>query len=242
MSTVQNGVEPAKGEAGLRFDRPDGPLVVVCGLHGGAGTSTIAYALASRAAMESVRRVLLVETPASAGDQSYFMGVFPLWDWWNDARATAHQCAVKPVVVRVGHRDYLASEWLSEGTSHYGLTVVDAGTLRSEEAGPLLRLATHVVWTTVATDGAADRARRRLREVAALAARQALLVRAEARSSRSRSRSGELRKVAEEFCDRLIYMSDSPGLGAAVDLEERRMLQALTGLAGFIGARPEART
>lgn len=243
MSTVENGVEPAKGEAGLRFDRPDGPLVVVCGLHGGAGTSMIAYALATRAARESSRRVLLVETPASAGDQSDLAGISPLWELGDDnARAHGDEHSDIPVTARIGRGDSEGAGWRAyEATSRYGLTVVDAGTLRSEEASSLLRVATHVVWTTIATDGAADRARRRLRQVAALAARQALLVRAGARTPRRPARTGELRKVAEDFCDRLIYVTDIPGTIAQIlDLEERRMLQALTGLAGFIGARPDA--
>lgn len=154
-----------------------------------------------------------------------------------------HEHGDTPVVVTLGAGGEFARARFVEAAHYPGLTVVDAGTLRSEEARSLLRAATHVVWTTIATDGAADRARRRLRQVAALAARQALLVRAAPLAPRRAARTGVLRKVAEDFCDRLVYMPDIPGTSASlVDLEERRMLQALTGLAGFIGARPEART
>src|SRR4051794_41494591 len=52
---------------GLAFDQPGGPLVAVCGLAGGAGTSTLALALARQAAHESTAPVLLCETDSSAG-------------------------------------------------------------------------------------------------------------------------------------------------------------------------------
>ena len=49
---------------GLRFDELGGPLVAVCGLVGGSGASTLAYALARQAARESPVPVLLTEADA----------------------------------------------------------------------------------------------------------------------------------------------------------------------------------
>ena len=67
--------DPTPDGCGLRFSRPGGPLVVICGLHGGAGTSTLAYALAAQAAQESPADVLLCETDAAAGDVAALTGV-----------------------------------------------------------------------------------------------------------------------------------------------------------------------
>src|SRR3954453_18174708 len=55
------------GPVGLAFDRPGGPLVAVCGLVPGAGTSTLAYALADRAARASAAPVLACEADPTAG-------------------------------------------------------------------------------------------------------------------------------------------------------------------------------
>ena len=52
-----------------RSTEPDGPVVVVCGLHGGAGTSTLALLLAHYAAAASSVPVLLCEAPGASGNQ-----------------------------------------------------------------------------------------------------------------------------------------------------------------------------
>ena len=46
---------------GLAFDRPGGPVLAICGLAGGAGTTTLAWLLARQAARESAAAVLLCE-------------------------------------------------------------------------------------------------------------------------------------------------------------------------------------
>src|SRR3954454_21215271 len=52
---------------GLAFDQPGGPLVAVCGLAGGAGTTTLALALARPAAAESKAPVLITESSGERG-------------------------------------------------------------------------------------------------------------------------------------------------------------------------------
>ena len=60
---------PAARRAALAFTEPGGPVVVVCGLHGGAGTSTLALLLAHYAAAASSVPVLLCEAPGASGNQ-----------------------------------------------------------------------------------------------------------------------------------------------------------------------------
>ena len=56
------------GERALAFDTVGGPVVAVCGLTGGAGTSTLALLLARLAASDSTAPILLAETdPMRAG-------------------------------------------------------------------------------------------------------------------------------------------------------------------------------
>lgn len=65
------GARRARGEpaacCGLAFDALGGPVVGVAGLVGGAGTSTLAFALARQAAIESRAPILLAEASASSG-------------------------------------------------------------------------------------------------------------------------------------------------------------------------------
>ncbi|MGH2944063.1 MAG: hypothetical protein ACRDLN_14950, partial [Solirubrobacteraceae bacterium] len=51
----------------------------------------------------------------------------------------------------------------------------------------------------------------------------------------ARQQAAELRQLAEDFCERLVLVAESPGVsGSHVELGERRMLSALTSLAGFL--------
>jgi hypothetical protein len=247
-------LEPAADAAGLRFSRPDGPVVVICGLHGGAGTSTLAYGVAAQAAHESPAPVLLCETDAAAGDVAALAGVaspFSLSELAGEfvsGRAPAGGTLARAGKLRViaaapagpaSVDDGAVVALLRAASVRHGLTVIDAGTARAPLTRELLRMATHVIWVTLARPDAAQRARALLAGplVPPVAARQALVVRGvrRTRGPSVRQHGAELRQLAEDCCERLVLMSDSPGVsGAHVELGERRMLAALTSLAGFL--------
>jgi MinD-like ATPase involved in chromosome partitioning or flagellar assembly len=251
---VPGRLEPAAGDAGLRFSRPGGPVVVVCGLHGGAGTSTLAYALAAQAAHESPAAVLLCETDAAAGDVAALAGVaspFSLSEL--AAEFAAGRAPEGGTLARAGSLRVIAAApadppqvddgavtaLLSAARERHGLTVIDAGTVRAPLTRELLQLATHVVWITLARPAAAQRARTLLagRLVPPLSARRALVVRGvrRTRGVGVRQHAAELHQVAEDFCERLVLVSDSPDVsGAHIELGERRMLGTLTSLSGFL--------
>lgn len=213
----------AQGEAGLRFERSNGPFVALVGLHGGAGVSTLAYALAHRAAAESSAGVLLVETAGSRRDQASLAGVFPLHVLDEPPDATTG----KPTTVTAAAigREHL-TQCLNRATIGRGLTVVDAGTIRSEGVFEVLATSTHVVYVSCARPGAAARARQELCWMPASSpSRRALLVRADGRHAR---RSGDWRSVAASCCDQLIFASDGSGPHG------RYELATLTALAGFL--------
>jgi hypothetical protein len=246
--------DPGPGNCGLRFSRPGGPLVVVCGLHGGAGTSTLAYALASQAAHESPADVLLCETDAAAGDVAALTGVTSPYSLSELAgefavgRAPAGGTLARAGKLRViagtptappDVDDEAVVALLNAAQPRHGLTVIDAGTARAPLTRDLLRIATHVIWVTVARPGAAQRGRTLLSGplAPAVGARQALVVRGVRRAggAGARQQAAELRALAADCCERLVFISDSPGVsGAHVELGERRMLAALTSLAGFL--------
>ena len=247
-------LEPASGEAGLRFSRPGGPFVVVCGLHGGAGTSTLAYGLAAQAADESPASVLLCETDAAAGDVAALAGVASPYSLSElAAEFAAGRAPEGGTLARAGKLRVIAAApadaasvddgavtaLLSAARARHGLTVIDAGTARAPATRELLRMATHVIWVTLARPGAAERGRALLggRLVPSLSARQALVVRAPkpSRGVGMRQPAAELRQLGEDCCERLVLMTDSPGVsGAHVELGERRLLSALTALSRFL--------
>lgn len=248
--------DPAPDGCGLRFSRPGGPVVVVCGLHGGAGTSTLAYGLAAQAANESPATVLLCETDAAAGDVAALAGVTSPYSLselaaeFEDGRTPAGGTLARADKLRViaslpapapAVDDAAVIALMNAARSRHGLTVIDAGTPRAPLTRELLRIATHVLWVTVARPGAPQRARALLAGslAPALAARQALVVRGIRRAAGTgagaRQQTAELRRLAEDCCERLVFVTDSPGVsGPHVDLSERRMQAALTSLAGFL--------
>jgi hypothetical protein len=244
---------PAPDGCGLRFSRPGGPLVVLCGLHGGAGTSTLAYALAAQAAHESPAEILLCETDAAAGDVAALTGVTSPYSLSELAgefalgRAPAGGTLARAGKLRVIAAAPAAAPEVDHGAvsalmraarRRHGLTVIDAGTARAPLTRELLPIATHVIWVTVARPGAAQRGRALLSGplAPAVAARQALVVRGVRRTggAGARQQAAELRTLANDCCERLVFVTDSPGVsGEHVELGERRMLAALTSLAGF---------
>jgi hypothetical protein len=244
---------PGPDDCGLRFSRPGGPLAVVCGLHGGAGTSTLAYALAAQAAHESSATVLLCETDAAAGDVAALTGVTSPYSLSELAgEFAAGRSPAGGTLARAGKLRVIAAApaaapavadaavlaLMNAARPRHGLTVVDAGTARAPLTRELLRIATHVVWVTVARAGAAQRGRALLSGplAPAVAARQALVVRGVRRTggAGARQQAAELRTLADDCCERLVFISDSPGVSPEhVELGERRMLAALTSLAGF---------
>jgi hypothetical protein len=245
--------DPAPNGCGLRFSRPGGPLVVLCGLHGGAGTSTLAYALAAQAAEESPATVLLCETDAAAGDVAALTGVtspYSLSELAGEfavgrtpsggtlARAGKLRVIAAAPAAAPAVEDDAVIALMNAAQPRHGLTVIDAGTARAPLTRELLRIATHVIWMTVARPGAAQRGRVLLSGplAPAVAARQALVVRGVRRAggAGARQQAAELRTLAADCCERLVFVTDSPGVsGAHVELGERRMLAALTSLAGF---------
>ena len=132
---------------------------------------------------------------------------------------------------------------LAAARRRHALTVVDAGTLRAPGTRELLLAATHVIWILGERPGAAGRARGLLAGplVPALAARQLLVVRARRRRHIGGGERRDLRRLAEDHCDRLVFLADSPGVdGQRVELAERRLRGALTALAGFLAGPGEA--
>jgi MinD-like ATPase involved in chromosome partitioning or flagellar assembly len=257
--------EPAKAlercapdERRLAFDELGGPIVAVCGLHGGAGTSTLAHLLAAGAAGDSRAPVLLCESDDVAGDIAHLTGATSPLSLAE--LAAAYAAGRPPVGGTLAHAGALRviagaprlpadvpagaiADVVQAAADRHGLTVVDVGTLHAHTSRELLQAATHIVWTTIARPGAAASARAQLASdlVPALAAACTLAVRS-ARRGRVpavRHAARELRELAELHCDRMLFIAEHHGDSA--DLDDRRIRATLTELAGALRQRAPGR-
>jgi hypothetical protein len=142
-------------------------IVAVCGLHGGAGTTTIATLLARAAARQQPGQVLLCDSAPGAGDLALAIGAASAYNLTDVARlAAARQTPTEVpwleqadglrVMARAPARRAAAptdatTQVLRNAAAAHSLVVVDTGTLQSEHATAALRAADVVLWTLDAT-------------------------------------------------------------------------------------------
>lgn len=220
MSAIARTLRPASEmlAGGLAFDRRGGPLVAVCGLAGGAGTSTLALALGRQAACESAAPALLCEVDSRAGGLAVTARVRSPYSLGQLAAAAfAGQALDRPAfalapgglrVIAAGAGSALGDPGqlgavLEEARAAHGLVVVDAGVLGSAAAQAALEAATHALLVMPATAVGLARAEQLL--ASGLAPRHAATLVAVAAAERS-VKPRELRRLAERHVDRLIFV------------------------------------
>jgi MinD-like ATPase involved in chromosome partitioning or flagellar assembly len=212
--------------APLAFDRPGGPLVAVCGLVPGAGTSTLAYALAERAVRDSAVPVLACEADPTAGGLAALAGAASSSSFSElavsvaEGRPLAAPFATLPSGLRLiatpPRRKELAGaaalRLLRDARAAHGLVVVDCGSVARPEALPALELATHLLWTLPATPLGVRRARLSLATLAPQLTATVEAVVAVATAPTAGLRAAELRELAQSRCDRLVLVPHTPSL------------------------------
>lgn len=241
-------------DAGYSFDRAGGPLLAVCGLVGGAGTTTIALSIARHAARSSSMPILLAESsPERAGVAPLAGGASPIC---LRALAAARASGSAPervfVVVddglrliattpqrrpEVGDADLLAL--LFEARSVHGLVVIDCGVISTDEA-PVLQAATHIVWALPRAVAATRRAAALLSGPAAPPLGSAHeLVAVSATRPAHRPRLRELRALAAARCERLVLIpfDDQLAQGRPLDLDSNATGRALGALGQHLHER-----
>jgi hypothetical protein len=238
----------------LAFTEPGGPVVIVCGLHGGAGTSTLALLLARYAAVASSVPVLLCEAPAASGDQlalgapesavslaalavTLGLGARPPDGWWAE-RENLRVLATPPTAPLDTPAGVDLSGTLQAAAREHGLTVVDGGSVRDPSTRALLGCATHVIWTLSIQPGAIQQARAVLASglVPAIAAAQAFALRTDRRSAALTRPVRDLRRVAESHSARqLLLLPYAPVLATRpVDLGSEPLHRPLSSLSRFL--------
>lgn len=231
---------------GLSFDQLGGPVVAVCGLAGGVGTSTFALALARQAARESATAVLLIETGSCRPGLSVLVG----HETPHSLTALAHS---------VADGDPLTNTFL-EFTS--GLRVIAAGPRREEPAPPeamrtlvdqardahglvvvdcgadwasdpaVVAQATHIVWIVAGTAvGLAGATAIFAGDVAPPASQRREILVARAVPAQRAATARALRRLARGRCTRLVLAAHDPNLAVGEDQPSDGTLRVLTAIA-----------
>jgi hypothetical protein len=237
----------------LGFHRTGGPLVVLCGLAGGAGTSTLAYLLARRAARHSSVPVLLTELRAGAGLAAIAGAGSPLPLGELARAADEHRAPPRPFA-ELGPRLRLVAtagpaendppdartleRLLDDARAAHGLVVVDAGQPAPGQADGLLARADRALFCLPATPAALRRAELQLAGglLRHAGGRRGVLV-CTATQPRVRPQVRQLRRLAEGRVDRLLLVPHLPAL-ARGELDEPAFDSTLTALATTLGSRP----
>jgi hypothetical protein len=206
---------------------PAGVLLAVCGLHGGAGASTLAALIAETIGGAHADPVLLCEAPGATGDQAALAGTTSrvslaqlatavaagrvprsFWGRHGSLRLLATAPQPPPAVSTVALIDVLQA-----ARGEHAVTVIDVGTLRDPYATAIVSAASHVLWTLRLGPGAVARAQQLLASPLApvLAGAQAIAARTARPRDRFGGQAGALRRLADAHHARLILVPELPG-------------------------------
>jgi len=238
--------------SGLVFDELGGPLVAVCGLVGGAGTSTLALALARQAATASTSPVLVTEADPSLASLAVLAGQatpHPLLELaqrvaddaapaqtFVELEAGLRLVATRPRRCRPPEVAVLRA-LLDEARAAHGLVVVDCGTTWTA-ASPILDAATHTIWSMPATPAGLARARAVLdSDLLPPAGRTAEILVATAHSTKPDVSVRALRRLASDRCERLVLIPHSAAAARGERIADDATARALAGLAPTLRSR-----
>ena len=226
----------------LGLTHANGPVVAVCGLAGGAGTSTLAYLIGRYAAAWSSAPMLVTEVEAAAGGLARITGATsPLTLAEIAGRAASDRPAAGlPFVTLDDGLRLIASPPLAAGAmfedevsgvlesaqARHALTVVDCGTLQTPGASGALAAATHVVWTVPHAPWTVEQVTAcLLSHVAPVTTAAELLAVVDVRRA-ARGVGRELRNVAAERCRRLVYVPFDKAIAEGETADPRRQLES----------------
>ena len=231
----------------LAFDELGGPVVAVCGLTGGAGTTTLALLLARHAAAASRAPILLSEADPRHAGLTALAGratAHPLLDL---AQQIALDTPPKEAFVelqpglrlvaatprrRAPAGSHAMRALLGEARAAHGLVIVDCATTWTPDS-PTLTAATHILWATAATPAGLTRARALLEsDVMPVPGRTIELLAATGLEPRARVVSvRSLRRLAAQRCERLILIPHSTTAARGEATADAGVAHALSGLA-----------
>jgi hypothetical protein len=233
----------------LAFDRTGGPLVAVCGLVGGAGTTTLALLLARQAAAESSAPVLLTELTSDSGGLAVATGhasPAPLaalarrvadgetpQETFVELAPRLRLIATAPTTQR-GPEPEALQDLLEQARQAHGLTVVDCGTAHAATR-VVSSHASHIIWSLPATPAGVARAEALFASsVLSPPGRAHEVLAAVATDRPTTVRVRALRQLARARCDRIVLIPHN----RALDASDGGLASALAALATTLRSKP----
>jgi hypothetical protein len=236
------------GERALAFDTVGGPVVAVCGLTGGAGTSTLALLLARLAASDSATPILLAETDPMRAGLAVLTGratprplVALAQDVIDDRQPTEafveleaglRLIAAEPQPAPAAPRDAL-DLLLAQARDAHGLVILDCGTHWTRDS-PVLAHATHIIWALPATPIGLARGASQLNAATPAPGRWHEALAATATVARPLASVRALRRLARQRCDQLVLVPHDEGLAHGEPARSDRARDPLTGIAPLL--------
>ena len=225
-----------------------GPVVAVCGLTGGAGTSTLALLLARLAASGSTAPILLAETDPLRAGLAVLTGratprplVALAQDVIDDRQpaeafveleAGLRLIAAEPQPVTAAPRDAL-DLLLEQARDAHGLVVLDCGTHWTPDS-PVLAHSTHIIWTLPATPTGLARGATQLNAAMTAAGRRREALAATATVTQPLASVRALRRLARQRCEQLVLIPHDEGLARGETTTSDRARDALAGIAPLL--------
>lgn len=226
----------ARGTVGAAFDEPGGPVVAVCGLTGGAGTTTLALLLAQLAAEANNAPILVTEARAGGG-LALLAGHATTYSLQTlAARAASGETPAGAFAeLAPGLRlmatldchpraaDAPVGALIDQAREAHGLVVVDCGTTWPEEDS-VLACATRRVWVFPATPAGVATARAALPSGAGTAV-------AVGRDPNAAVAVRTVRRAVRGRCDRLVLVPYSAEIARGDLSPNEAITHAITGIA-----------
>jgi hypothetical protein len=228
----------------MAFDELGGPLVAVCGLAGGAATSTVALLLARQLATTSAAPILLAEADPQRGGLCVITGRATPRSLIGLARELAEERTPTDTFVELAPGLRLiaaaphAGAWaeaealgalLTQARHAHGLVVVDCATSWTVDR-TVLAHATHIVWTIPATPLGLASGRARL-DLAPPPGRCPEVLVATAILPQPRVSVRALRKLARGRCEQLVLIPHDDALARGQHTASDATRGAITAMA-----------
>ena len=228
---------------GAVFDELGGPVVALCGLTGGAGTTTLALLVAQHAAAASAAPVLVTESEPGRGlalragratPHSLHALAVRAAQGETAADAYAELASGLRLVASVDRSDRATDAPLEaligQAREAHGLVIIDCGTSWSPR-DPVLEAATHRVWVFPAMPSGVSAARHALTANAGIAV-------AVARDPNALVSVRNVRRALARTCDRLVLVPYSAKLARGQEPDDEAVASAIARIAAVVkGAR-----
>ena len=240
------------------LDPAGAPVVAVCGLNGGAGTTTFAMLLAFAASKQKRGAVLLSDLGGPSASMAAYLskrgghslasaanahragllgtdGKAPFAEVSNSLRLMAREPGLADDEISTSTDPYIYDLLVDAQEDHYA-TVIDCGRLERPGEEAVAEHATHIVWVVEGNPAAARRARAALRAIPYRGSRSSVLVvRVPGDGSFNDRAEKDVRHAADDADADIVLCSDAGDVvGQGLERTAKRAIQPVKATLGRV--------